>query len=427
MGFLWSPLSWFRRITREFVKWVEVDELLSQIHGGRIRSSSSGYVLAVQLVVESNILASRLSFATAKDTISFLGPKPHLPPGFRFHPTDEELILHYLKKKASSSPLPVPIIAEIDLYKFDPWDLPGKACFGEVEWYFFSPRDRKYPNGARPNRAAASGYWKATGTDKPIQISGGTQNLGVKKALVFYRGRPPKGVKTSWIMHEYRLADAGTRPSSLSSRKGSMRLDDWVLCRIYKKKNHASKVTARERDESCVEEVLASLPDIDNDDQKPNLPKIGSFCGLLESDYPMLSCFLSEETSDCSGMGSMYEVDSSNNNKREEYENNNIPKVQQSFTTAVPSMFESKVLNSLKRTLSLGCMEDGLPPAKRNTIINSNSSTNNININNNNNIPFYLNALQPSQSHYQYQQKLMFSPLEEFQQMYRSSLTEKRL
>jgi hypothetical protein len=85
----------------------------------------------------------------------------------------------------------------------------AKAAFGEKEWYFFSPRDRKYSNGARPNRAAASGYWKATGTDKTILTSlagGGCHNIGVKKALVFYKGRPPKGVKTNWIMHEYRLA-----------------------------------------------------------------------------------------------------------------------------------------------------------------------------------------------------------------------------
>ena len=100
----------------------------------------------------------------------------------------------------------------------------GKAAFGEREWYFFSPRDRKYPNGARPNRAAASGYWKATGTDKPIVMAGSGHAVGVKKALVFYRGKPPKGVKTSWIMHEYRLADVGGRSSSYSIRKGSMRV-----------------------------------------------------------------------------------------------------------------------------------------------------------------------------------------------------------
>ncbi|CAN1854324.1 NAC transcription factor NAM-B2 [Linum perenne] len=134
---------------------------------------------------------------------------PNLPPGFRFHPTDEELVVHYLKKKAASIPLPVTIIADVDLYKFDPWELPSKssATFGEQEWYFFSPRDRKYPNGARPNRAATSGYWKATGTDKPIISSNGGSKVGVKKALVFYGGKPPKGIKTNWIMHEYRLVN----------------------------------------------------------------------------------------------------------------------------------------------------------------------------------------------------------------------------
>ncbi|KAI3979116.1 hypothetical protein MKX01_033026 [Papaver californicum] len=144
--------------------------------------------------------------------------QPQLPPGFRFHPTDEELVVHYLKKKASAYPLPVRIIAEIDLYKFDPWELPDKATFGEQEWYFFSPRDRKYPNGARPNRAATSGYWKATGTDKPILTSGGTQKVGVKKALVFYGGKPPQGIKTNWIMHEYRLIDNVTTTSTTTMR-----------------------------------------------------------------------------------------------------------------------------------------------------------------------------------------------------------------
>lgn len=52
--------------------------------------------------------------------------QPQLPPGFRFHPTDEELVVHYLKKRVASAPLPVSIIAEVDIYKFDPWELPGK-------------------------------------------------------------------------------------------------------------------------------------------------------------------------------------------------------------------------------------------------------------------------------------------------------------
>ncbi|XP_014505280.1 NAC domain-containing protein 72 [Vigna radiata var. radiata] len=193
-----------------------------------------------------------------------------LPPGFRFYPTDEELLVQYLCRKVAGHHFSLPIIAEIDLYKFDPWVLPSKAIFGEKEWYFFSPRDRKYPNGSRPNRVAGSGYWKATGTDKIITTEG--RKVGIKKALVFYVGKAPKGTKTNWIMHEYRLLD--------SSRKTTgTKLDDWVLCRIYKKNSSAQKaaqngvVSSREYTQysngssssssSHLDDVLESLPTID--------------------------------------------------------------------------------------------------------------------------------------------------------------------
>ncbi|KAI4985941.1 hypothetical protein ZWY2020_018571 [Hordeum vulgare] len=165
------------------------------------------------------------------------------PAPFRFHPTDDELVEHYLCRKAAGQRLPVPIIAEVDLYRFDPWALPDRALFGTREWYFFTPRDRKYPNGSRPNRAAGNGYWKATGADKPVAPRGG-RTMGIKKALVFYAGKAPKGVKTDWIMHEYRLADAGR---AAASKKGSLRLDDWVLCRLYNKKNEWEKMQLQQQ------------------------------------------------------------------------------------------------------------------------------------------------------------------------------------
>lgn len=46
-------------------------------------------------------------------------------PGFWFSPTDEELISYYLKKKAGGSDDCVGIISNVEINKFEPWDLPG--------------------------------------------------------------------------------------------------------------------------------------------------------------------------------------------------------------------------------------------------------------------------------------------------------------
>ncbi|KAK7348761.1 hypothetical protein VNO80_23421 [Phaseolus coccineus] len=201
-----------------------------------------------------------------------------LPPGFRFHPTDEELIVYYLCNQATSKPCPASIIPEVDIYKFDPWELPEKTDFGENEWYFFSPRERKYPNGVRPNRATVSGYWKATGTDKAIYS--GSKHIGVKKALVFYKGKPPKGLKTDWIMHEYRLI--GSRRQT-NRQMGSMRLDDWVLCRIYKKKNMGKSLEAKE--DYPIAQINLTPPNNGTEHEVVKFPRTSSLTHLLDMDY----------------------------------------------------------------------------------------------------------------------------------------------
>ncbi|KAF4369469.1 hypothetical protein G4B88_029567, partial [Cannabis sativa] len=131
-----------------------------------------------------------------------------VPPGFRFHPTDEELLHYYLKKKVSFQKIDMEVIREVDLNKMEPWDLQGSTP--QNEWYFFSHKDRKYPTGSRTNRATNAGFWKATGRDKCIRNA--FKKIGMRKTLVFYRGRAPHGQKSDWIMHEYRLEEQDNQP-----------------------------------------------------------------------------------------------------------------------------------------------------------------------------------------------------------------------
>ncbi|XP_022741875.1 uncharacterized protein LOC111293394 [Durio zibethinus] len=156
-------------------------------------------------------------------------------PGFRFHPTDEGF---YLKKKIQQTPLPIELIKQVDIYKHEPWDLPKPAASGEKEWYFYCPRDRKYRNSARPNRVTEAGFWKATGTDRPIYSSDGTECIGLKKSLVFYRGRAAKGIKTDWMMHEFRLPSlSDSTPPNKLLNKSLPANDAWAICKIFKKTN----------------------------------------------------------------------------------------------------------------------------------------------------------------------------------------------
>ncbi|XP_074293889.1 uncharacterized protein LOC141621073 [Silene latifolia] len=184
------------------------------------------------------------------------------PPGYKFDPSDEELIIEYLLPRMKDDGKMHPnLMHDVNIYEHNPDYLAEKYCpQGNKGWYFFTPRDKKYPNGSRPNRQAGDGYWKATGADKAIQRDG--VKVGSRRALVFYKGKPPKGEKTLWIMHEFRAAAV---PSQVIKRKhssindgddardpNSMRLDKFILCRIYKK----NVLTPKEKSEREQNEIF---------------------------------------------------------------------------------------------------------------------------------------------------------------------------
>ncbi|CAM8956069.1 unnamed protein product [Rhodiola kirilowii] len=151
-----------------------------------------------------------------------------VPPGFRFHPTDEELVDYYLRKRIASKRIDLDVIKDVDLYRIEPWDLQELCQIGtedQSDYYFFSHKDKKYPTGTRTNRATKEGFWKATGRDKAIYVK---RNLvGMRKTLVYYKGRAPNGQKLDWIMHEYRLE---TNENAVPQEEG------WVVCRVFKKR-----------------------------------------------------------------------------------------------------------------------------------------------------------------------------------------------
>ncbi|CAJ2634153.1 unnamed protein product [Trifolium pratense] len=182
-------------------------------------------------------------------------------PGFRFHPTDEELVGFYLRRKVDKKSLRIELIKQIDIYKYDPWDLPTSSM-GEKECYFFCLRGRKYRNSIRPNRVTGSGFWKATGIDKPIYSSSVKESsshdcIGLKKSLVYYRGSAGKGTKTDWMMHEFRLPPKGkTSNNQLHNLSNDVQeAEVWTLCRIFKRIPSYKKYTPNLKKDS--EETLA--------------------------------------------------------------------------------------------------------------------------------------------------------------------------
>ncbi|CAN8251704.1 unnamed protein product [Cochlearia groenlandica] len=177
--------------------------------------------------------------------------RTNLAPGFRFHPTDVELVRYYLRRKVMGKNFLTNAITEIDIYKFEPPDLPDKSCLntGDLKWYFFCPREKKYSKSAKAKRSTKAGYWKTTGRDRDVSYN--NEVVGKIRTLIFHIGKTHRGDRTDWVMHEYRLEDKVLAQKNVPQ-------DTYVLCVLFKKNGpgprHGSQYGAPFKEEEWSDE-----------------------------------------------------------------------------------------------------------------------------------------------------------------------------
>lgn len=179
-----------------------------------------------------------------------------LPPGFRFCPSDEELVVHFLHRKSGVLPFHPEVIPDLDVYPYNPWELQGKALSEGSIWYYYSRRTQ--------TRSTDSGYWKPMGMDEPIMSSCSRKIVGMKKYFVFHIGEHPSGVWTNWIMHEYRLPDSGSSSGLSCKKKGHRRQDysKWIICKVCEQRSDDDDGN-NDTELSCLDEVFLSMDDFD--------------------------------------------------------------------------------------------------------------------------------------------------------------------
>ncbi|XP_050387596.1 protein NTM1-like 9 [Argentina anserina] len=177
-----------------------------------------------------------------------------IPRGYRFNPSDEELLSDLEEKNRCNGSQITAIIPDIDVCKYEPRQLPelvftkgeslGRKFFfffffwfiekeswsSQRKWYFFTPRDYKYTNSTRSNRTTGEGFYKITGKNRAIRAPGSKAVIGWKRTLTFHLRGVPKPQRTGWVLHEYYLIQERSDPPK--------QIGDFVVCCLkYKSDN----------------------------------------------------------------------------------------------------------------------------------------------------------------------------------------------
>uniref|UniRef100_A0A2C9VQJ9 NAC domain-containing protein n=2 Tax=Manihot esculenta TaxID=3983 RepID=A0A2C9VQJ9_MANES len=161
-----------------------------------------------------------------------------LPVGYKFLPTDEELVIHYLMNKLLNRLLPANIAPDIDASEFYskppnslsvsfPLSMVSPSC-GEREWYFFIHEHEDFLGKSRERIRMVgdgTGFWRSSGLEKYIRNSDG-RVLAFKSRFFYFSGNDANAKKTHWKMDQYRLHNQCPAPDHNSKD------EQWVLGKL---------------------------------------------------------------------------------------------------------------------------------------------------------------------------------------------------
>ncbi|XP_057805192.1 NAC domain-containing protein JA2L-like isoform X2 [Salvia miltiorrhiza] len=147
-------------------------------------------------------------------------------PGFEFVPRDNEIILEYLMKKINNEALRCSRIYTVQFYASTPDDLSQRFRASRDQWFFFTLRvvDRAVAGG---------GYWEPITSETHIMHN--DERIGSRITLAYFAGKPQESTETDWLMQEFRVMNSST------TQQNSMRLDEWVVCKVCKRSGNAGR------------------------------------------------------------------------------------------------------------------------------------------------------------------------------------------
>jgi hypothetical protein len=159
--------------------------------------------------------------------------KMKMLPGFRFLPSDDELIIHYLLRKVRGEEIPWDGILDFELYgEKAPWELFGDLDGEKEEKHYIFTRLKK--SGKRVSRTAGCGTWHESSCNQ-VYDGEGQCVIGLNKQFCFKVKKESRLQKSHWIMHEFSLA--GVFEQELCN--------NWVLCTVNKKGAETKKGVKR--------------------------------------------------------------------------------------------------------------------------------------------------------------------------------------